>query len=316
MAMANENGSRFTEIVGFKRMQYLPRLGKIRLGIKKVSAKSGKEYPTEVDYFVCPPEVQKVYGDKPKQIDIMFPSEDFGQVIPYCYKKYGSNQKLQCKGNGEIAIYFDVETKAQIQKKCPCEFLEQKKCAKRGHLMVILPRVSLGGVYQIDTGSGANINRVLDAMEYWKLMVGRCKCIPLTLERVPEKMSEPDGKMQTHYLFRFSSQVNSDLLNQAIENNRKILSLDFKIEQPKEDGKEDDTPTAVIDEETDWEINDEQIAELDEKIGEFMIDKKTDKKLLSDFKKRTKISRWQDLSETEYWELKKVVGIKEIEFGE
>ena len=67
---------------------------------------------------------------------------------------------------------------------------------------------------------------------------------------------------------------------------------------------------------TDWEINDEQIAELDEKIGEFMVDKKTDKKLLSDFKKRTKISRWQDLSEAEYWELKKVVGIKEIEFGE
>jgi len=203
--MANQ---KFTSIKDFKRVAYLPRLGKIRLGVKVVSKNTGKQYPKEVDYFVVPPEVAKVYGDKPKVLDVMFPSEDPAQVIPYCYKRYGSNNRLMCKGDGETAIWFNPETNQMEERKCPCEALEEGKCDKRGHLMVILPRVSFGGVYQIDTGSGMNINRVLDAMEYWKTMVGRCKCILLTLERVPEKVGNPEnGTMQTHYLFRFGTKI-------------------------------------------------------------------------------------------------------------
>jgi len=161
-----ENGKRFTEIKkGFRRTQYIPRAGKIRLGIKKISQKSGKEFPFETDYFICPPEVIAVYGEKPRLLDIMFASDDPAVTIPFCYKRYGSNQKIQCKGDGESAIYFDIEKKEMIERKCPCEALKQKKCAKRGHLMVLLPRVSLGSAYQIDTGSGSNINRVLDAMD-------------------------------------------------------------------------------------------------------------------------------------------------------
>lgn len=246
-------------------MPYLPRLGKIRLGIKCVSKKTGKEYPKEVEYFVCPPEVQKVYGERPVVLDVMFPSENQADVIPYCYKSYGSNQKLKCKGDGETATWFNPETKEMEEKKCPCEELESRieekklegklvkvkvgpSCAKRGHLMVILPKISLGGVYQIDTGSGVNINRILDAIDYWKGMVGRCKCIPLTLERVPEKVTGPDGKMQPHYLFRFSSKVNVDSLNQAIEDNRKILAVEYKVEKPIEEGKLDDTPIEMVEE--------------------------------------------------------------------
>ncbi len=235
-----------TEIKDFKRMPYLPRLGKIRLGVKAKSAKSGKEYPKEVDYFVCPPEVQKVYGEKPTLIDVMFPSEQQADCIPYCYKSYSSTQRLKCKGNGETATFFNQETKEMEERTCPCEALDNGNCSKRGHLMIILPKVSLGGVYQVDTGSGVNINRVLDAMDYWKGMVGRCKCIPLTLERVKEKMQGPDGKMQPHYLFRFSTKLNIDSLNQAIENNRKILAVEYKIERPVEEGKLDDTPVEII----------------------------------------------------------------------
>ena len=55
----------FTKIKGLSDKRRLPRLGKIRLGVKAISQKSGKEYPKETDYFVCPPEVQAVYGEKP-----------------------------------------------------------------------------------------------------------------------------------------------------------------------------------------------------------------------------------------------------------
>lgn len=238
---------KFTEIKDFKRVAYLPRLGKVRLGIKKISARTGKEYPAEVDYFVVPPEVAKVYGEKPKKLDIMFPSEDQAEVMPFCYKSYGANQRLKCKGDGEMAIWFNPESKEMEERKCPCEALEKGECSKRGHLMVILPKVSLGGVYQIDSGSGININRVLDAMSYWKTMVGRCKAILLTLERVPEKVGNPEnGTMQTHFLFKFGSDLNIELLNQAIENNRKILAIEYKVEKPIEEGKLDDTPIEII----------------------------------------------------------------------
>lgn len=252
---------KFTSIKDFKRIQYLPRLGKVRLGIKVISQKTGKEYPKEVDYFVCPPEVKAVYGEKPKILDVMFPSENQAEVIPYSYKSYGSNQRLKCKGDGEEAIWFNPETKEMEEKKCPCDALEKNECGKRGHLMVILPKVSLGGVYQIDTGSGTNINRILDVMAYWKEMVHRCKCIPLTLERVAEKVGNPaNGTMQTHYLFRFSTNLNTEMLNQAIENNRKILAIEYKVEKPIEEGKLDDTPIEIIE--------DAEIVEEEEKEGE------------------------------------------------
>ena len=239
----------FTEIKGFKRTQYLPRLGKIRLGIKQISKKSGKEFPKEVDYFVCPPEVQKIYGEKPKMLDVMFASEDTKINIPFCYKKYGKNQRLNCKGNGETAIFFDIEKNEMAERACPCDALKEKACLQRGHLLVILPKVSLGGVYQIDTGSTANINKVLDAIQYWQTMAGRIKGIPLVLERVPEKMRDPVSQnMNTHYMFKFSSNMSIDILNKALETNR-FLQVEYKVEAPKEDGKIDDTPTEIIDEE-------------------------------------------------------------------
>lgn len=255
------NQQKFTAIKDFKRVAYLPRLGKVRLGVKAVSQRTGKEFPKEVDYFVCPPEVKAVYGEKPKILDVMFPSENQAEVIPFSYKCYGSNQRLKCKGDGETAIWFNPETKEMEEKKCPCEALEKNECGKRGHLMVILPKVSLGGVYQIDTGSGTNINRILDVIAYWKAMVGRCKCIPLTLERVPEKVGNPaNGTMQTHYLFRFSTNLSTEMLNQAIENNRKILAIEYKVEKPIEEGKLDDTPIEIIEE--------GEIVEDEEKEGE------------------------------------------------
>jgi hypothetical protein len=55
----------FTRIKDLSDKRRLPRLGKIRLGIKCKSVSTGNEYPKEVEYFVCPPEVQKVYGEKP-----------------------------------------------------------------------------------------------------------------------------------------------------------------------------------------------------------------------------------------------------------
>ena len=54
------------------RQEMLPRIGKIRLGIKKKHS-NGREYPAATDYFVCPPEVQAIYGAEPKELTIVLP---------------------------------------------------------------------------------------------------------------------------------------------------------------------------------------------------------------------------------------------------
>ena len=62
-------------IKGISDRPRLPRLGKIRLGIK-VEEEGKKPYPRAVDYFVCPPEVQAVLGEKPRSLPIAFPTDD------------------------------------------------------------------------------------------------------------------------------------------------------------------------------------------------------------------------------------------------
>ena len=58
----------------------LPRLGKIRLGIKKEGQKG--PYPSATDYFVCPDEVKTVHGDAPRELPVMFPSDDIELIAP------------------------------------------------------------------------------------------------------------------------------------------------------------------------------------------------------------------------------------------
>ena len=72
---------RVTRIKGLSDVRRLPRIGKIRLGVKKV-AKSGKEYPAEVPWFVCPDEVCQVCGPEPTGLDIMLPVEDPEIISP------------------------------------------------------------------------------------------------------------------------------------------------------------------------------------------------------------------------------------------
>ena len=95
--MTTENAFRqkFTRISGLSSIRRLPRLGKIRLGIKKVSTKTGKEYPFETDHFICPAEIKKVIGNEPKELKISFPINDPEVIFPQCYKWYGSGKGLK-----------------------------------------------------------------------------------------------------------------------------------------------------------------------------------------------------------------------------
>ncbi|MCK9196013.1 MAG: hypothetical protein M0P16_03440 [Syntrophales bacterium] len=239
----------FTRIKDLSDKRRLPRLGKIRLGVKAVSAKGGKEYPREVNYFVVPPEVEKVYGDKPTELDVMFPLNDIESVFPQSYKWYGGSRGLKCIGNGECAMRLDEKTQSMRERPCPCELLEQGVCQRRAHLMVMLPKVSMGGIYQFDMGSYHSIIDINSGLDFVQALVGRFAMVPLKLRRVPRE-TNANGKKTIHYPLQIVlTDADVESVNGLRDDNRRVLTAASRLAlAPPEDCNPqfDDAATVVV----------------------------------------------------------------------
>ncbi len=211
----------FTRIKGVSERRRLPRLGKIRLGVKKVSQRTGAEYPSETPYFVVPVEVAKVYGEKPVELDVMFAINDIDIIFPQKYTWYGVSKGPKCIGDGERAMRVNEEGVFE-SRECPCELLESGDCQRRAHLMVLLPHVSLGGVYQIDIGSYHSIVDINSGLEYIDALVGRFAMVPCKLRRMPRE-THANGKKQVHYTLSVHFDGNVEMLNALRENTQRVL---------------------------------------------------------------------------------------------
>lgn len=203
----------------------IPRLGKIHLGIKKI-ARSGKEYPSETPFFVCPPEVEKVYGKEPVELDVMFPLESPEACFPQAYEHFGSGAGLKCTGDGERAAEKQ-EDGTWKERACPCEKAQppegmKASCAQSAHLMVILPKISMGGVYQIDTHSYHSIVDVNSGIDYCIGVIGRMAWVPLKLKRVP-RVTHGKGQKATHYTMAITFDANADFINTLRGDSTRIL---------------------------------------------------------------------------------------------
>lgn len=223
---------RITRIKGLSEKRRLPRLGKIRLGIKKKSAKTGAEYPAEVPYFVVPEEVKKVYGEQPTELDVMLPLDDIDTVFPVSYKFYGSGKGLKCNGDGEVAYCADEKTKEVIEKKCPCNLLEEGKCKQSGTFSVMLQKINVGGVYQITTSSFNSIVDLASGIDYVKALIGRVAMVPLKLRRVATE-THHEEKKQTHYTLQLVLDANIDAINQLRGDTIRVLEHTSRIALPE-----------------------------------------------------------------------------------
>ena len=162
-----------TPIKGISDARWVPRLGRIRLGLK-IEPEQGNPYPRPVDYFVCPPEVQAVFGEKPKELRIMFPVEDAEKFAQTWYRCYSQTWGLICRGNGDTADRsFDTATGAlagkgtqQVKRSevtCPgpkCPEIHKRQCRPVMSLLFLLPEVPGLGVWQIDTSSIYSIKNI------------------------------------------------------------------------------------------------------------------------------------------------------------
>jgi len=220
----------------------LPRLGKIRLGIKKTS-QGGKEYPAEVDYFVVPDEVKQQFGDKPKSLPVMIAVEDEDKFLRQYYACYGSNQKIKCQGDGELAARRDDKGKI-TEMVCPspesCDFGKQFKCHARIDIMLVLPDVNMGGCYQLSSGSVNTDIDLRSGLEMARYLFGRIAWVPMTLKREERKIPDPEtGKMQTHWPVSLYPLATVAEVNQIRQDSGRILerSAQFSLPEPVIEGE-------------------------------------------------------------------------------
>lgn len=261
----NSMKGQFTRIEGsYSQTRRLPRLGKIRLGIKKKSAK-GVEYPSETPWFVCPPEVEDVYGAQPTELDVMLPHEDPEVFFPQKLAMYGQSAGLKCHGNNKVAKRLN-EAGEWIDRTCPCEFLKSAEnpkgvCTEQSSLMVLLPKVSMGGCYQITTGSYHSTVTINSALDYIRALAGRVALIPLKLRRVP-RTTHNEGKSQTHYTLELILDGDLKMIRELRADAEGILiPARYQIEAPLDENK---TLDAVDVDESEDGIDAEKLAEMDQ----------------------------------------------------
>lgn len=201
-------------IKGISEVRRLPRLGKIRLGIKETSQKSGNPYPKAVDYFVCNADqstseaaakaFHEIYGDKPRSLDVVFPTENKDQFFQQWYRRYGSGTGLMCKGDGETAVELDKETGELRERECnpdECEWAAKKHCRPIGSLLFLLPKVPGLGAWQIDTSSYHSIVNLNSAIDFIRALTGgRIGMIPLKLVIRPKEVQVEGKKKVVHVL--------------------------------------------------------------------------------------------------------------------
>jgi len=213
-------------IKGLSDQRWLPRLGHLRLGIKKKTAQD-VEYPAEIDYFILDPQTpdakrnedlksqfKKLYGVEPKSIKIMFPPAKPELFFAQWYKRYGKSTLKKCIGDGETATCATEEFAQGLEVigkndfgqpvvKCAglhCVHQTKAKadCRRLASLQVLLPDLTGIGVWQINTSSSNSIRNINSAIEWLQGICGRFYMLPLTLMRVKTDI-EYEGKRSVHY---------------------------------------------------------------------------------------------------------------------
>ena len=255
----------------------LPRIGKIHLGILADKNKEGKPctpYPKAVDYFVFSKEhsqyeeIVKAFGEKPRELRIIFPLEDEERFASQYYRCYSKTRGLICKGDGETAMRMidtqtgalaDRNSKAVVMKDIPCQGRKcpdyGTKCKELMNLQFMLPEISGLGIWQIDTSSVNSIMRINGALDLIRAVYGRVRMVPLILSLEQIEVTNPDdGKKKKVWVMNLLS--TDKMIEAAIKSRMEPMQLIAGIGEAEE---LDDVDVPVPDEErpamvtSDWE---------------------------------------------------------------
>lgn len=246
--------NKFSKVKDVSSKRRMPRLGKIRLGAK--AKKGNTEYPIELPFFLLPDEVAARHAmdnalERAKELGVtradvlkfieenghrlaeelpvMLPMDEQSAIFPQSYRMYGSSRGPKCIGNGEEAVemgYDDAgKPTGRRDRECPCMKLDMERggCSLKGFLMVMLPDINPGGIYQITVGSWNSIVDVNSGIEYTKNIIGRAAMVPMKLRRVPT-ITHGSGNKETHYTLQLLLNLPENLLENARRDNARIIS--------------------------------------------------------------------------------------------
>jgi len=230
----------------------LPRLGKIRLGIKKEGQKG--PYPSATDYFVCPEEIKSVHGETPRELPVMFPSDDIELIAPQWFKCYSYSLGLICRGDGKhcrrkvdtnTGDFAGKDTREWVLTDGICEpehcpMLGSKQCRKMMSLLFILHEAPGLGVYQLDTSSFysiVNINSQLAPDGFLRHFTGgRIAFIPLVLSVEPREVTPPGVGRKTVHVLNVRADVKlTDIIRISRQKPTQVLLPTLEEEEPPED---------------------------------------------------------------------------------
>ncbi|MDY6796989.1 MAG: hypothetical protein SWK76_17155 [Actinomycetota bacterium] len=256
-------------IKGISDILRFTRAGKIKLGVKKISRKSGNPYPDKADHFIWPEKHKEIltdtFGDDCRELDIKFPVDDPEVIASQYYRRYGKNPeregagRLICKGDGENATYIDPETGEIMKIKClgpECEAYRQEKCKMTMYLLFIIPQLVELGVWQLDTSSFNSIVNVNSGMEYIRRITGgRLAMVPLKLRLVPKEVFPLEVGRTTVYVLELN--LAPGALGQLEEGKAPAALPPAAMPEAAEvekEASEDLYPDSVIDDKLDEEI--------------------------------------------------------------
>jgi len=228
----------------------MPRLGKVRLGIK-VEPEGKNPYPRATDYFVVPDEIKQIVGDKPKRLNIIFPTEEVDKFAQQWLRCYSLTQGLVCKGNGVKATRkIDVET-GDIARRTTkewmfrddwgcepdnCEQYLEKQCRRVMNLLFMMPDVPGLGCWQLDTTSFFSIVNINSCIDLIRTICGRISFIPLALSLEPLEVSPKGITKKTVHVLTIRSEVKlADIQRLALTPPERILLPALQEEEPPED---------------------------------------------------------------------------------
>jgi hypothetical protein len=198
----------------------LKRAGIIRLGVKKKSQRTGKEYPAETPHFVLKdaPGLVEIYGNEPRRLNIYLPFNEVDRNLIAWHQHWVAGGLL-CRGDGERIEYaVDPGTGEVIVKKgqalatgtfdgvktttghpVKCSGMDHglyprcQQCRPNALLIVLIREVPRLAYYQIATSSIHNVVNLTGQMRWVKENIGRLQGVPFILERRRDKISTPGG---------------------------------------------------------------------------------------------------------------------------
>ena len=238
-----------------------PDLGTVRLGHQVQNNSGTGTHPENLEYFVLDEQGKRVYGGMPKEIDIMFHTDNIHEIFKIAYMAWGKNQGLKCIGNGKKSRRLQEDGTWQNTPLCKCDWFsgKPKKC---GGLQMrfdfIIPQVDLSGKYHLWTGSWHSMINIKSIVifyaELFKKHGKSIAMVPFKLRRY-EKESHPEIKGVRTKTINYPLQLSmpSNILGKYIDlstllggvPNREVIEHKSKNKQP------------AIDNDLDWLENGE-----------------------------------------------------------